>query len=358
MKDLKFKISETSLRYGIYRNYSKGHTPSVETELNQSTNPSKWRKDILELRNMKCRLHNDTIPNDLYEACLKHKKNDTKVTDIFVFDKFLVNGEKININSSFCMYIKEETSKTANVLSASSNENTHYGRLMIHYPTSFSYKKDGLNIDNKDVLETIMKSNGNYAFVVNGFIYNDETRTLNFLITLVGPYGILQTTVFKEGKGVGKKLKVVDNLSFDSNEIVVVKQNPVTGASSVEIEQVNRVRTSNGLKGEEFIFSILSETLSDENDLLHTSKIYKYSPYDIEFIEDGVKKYVEVKTTQSDKEIFNLSSGELKFINEHKDNYILYMVTNINSDFPKYKKYTYRDIQKMKMVPTSYRVTI
>lgn len=44
MKELKFKISETSLRYGIYNNYKKGHTASVETELNQSKDPNKWRK--------------------------------------------------------------------------------------------------------------------------------------------------------------------------------------------------------------------------------------------------------------------------------------------------------------------------
>ena len=43
---------------------------------------------------------------------------------------------------------------------------------------------------------------------------------------------------------------------------------------------------------------------------------------------------------------------------EHKDNYILYMVTNVNSEFPKYKTYAYNDIIKMNMMPVSYRVTI
>ena len=204
MNELKFKISETSLRHGIYNNYERGHTPTVETELNQSNDPKKWRHDILKLRTMSCRLKKEEVPEGLLEACLRNKKNETKVTDIFVFDKILVNGEKLETDSSFCMYIKEEISKTANVINASHNKNTHLGRLMIHYPTSFDYRKDGFNINNRAILDKIMEENGDYAFVVSGFIYYPESNTLNFLIKLVGPRGILQTSVFREGKGVGK----------------------------------------------------------------------------------------------------------------------------------------------------------
>lgn len=356
--ELKFKISETSLRYGIYNNYAKGHTASVETELNQSKDPSKWRNDILKLRDLNCKLDNDKVPEGLYEACLKNKKNDTLVTDVFVFDNILVNGEPLDVDSSFCMYIKEEISHTAKVLNATSNLNTHLGRLMIHYPISFDYRKDGLNISNKNVLKKIMETNGNYAFVVKGFIYNTEKKTLNFLITLVGPCGILQTSVFKEGKGVGVKLKISDALSYDENAIVTCKYNYNTGKTDIEIEQVNKVRSKNGLKGELFIYDILKEKLLEDCDLFHTSLDYKFSPYDIEYVEDGIKKYIEVKATQGTKEIFNLSSGELKFMEEHKDNYYLYMVTEINSQFPKYKKYSYYDIKKMNMTAVSYRVSV
>lgn len=356
--ELKFKISETSLRYGIYNNYAKGHTASVETELNQSKDPSKWRNDILKLRDLNCRLDDDNIPEGLLEACLKNKKNDTLVTDVFVFDNILVNGEPLDIDASFCMYIKEETSHTANVLNAVSNVNTHLGRLMIHYPISFDYRKDGFNINNKKILKTIMETNGNYAFVVKGFIYNTDNKTLNFLITLVGPCGILQTSVFKEGKGVGVKLKISDSLSYEENAVVTCKYNYDTGQTDIEIEQVNKVRSKNGLKGELFIFEILKNKLLDDSDLFHTSLDYKFSPYDIEYIENGVKKYIEVKATQGTKEVFNLSSGELKFMEDHKDNYYLYMVTEVNSDFPKYKRYSYYDIKNMSMTPVSYRVTI
>lgn len=354
MEQLKFKISETSLRYGIFNNYEKGHTPSVETELNQSKDPKKWRNDILKLRTLNCRCEN--VPEGLIDACQKNRKNATEVTDVFVFKNIMVNGEKLDIDYSFCMYIKEEVSKTANILNALSNVNTHLGRLMIHYPISFDYRKDGFNINNREILEKIMETNGNYAFVVKGFIYYPKIETLNFLITLVGPNGILQTSVFKEGKGVGQKLKITDSLNFEDNVIVTCKQNYKTGETDIEIEQVNITRSKNGLRGEEFIFELLKEELMDDSDLFHTSKTYKYSPYDMEYLDDGVKKYVEVKSTQESKEVFNLSSGELKFMEEHKDNYYLYMVTNICSEFPNYKIYTYNDINKMKKTPTSYRV--
>lgn len=358
MKELKFKISETSLRYGMYNNYKKGHTASVETELNQSKNPNKWRNDILQLRTMNCRVDDNKITSDLIAACRKNEKNKTNVTDIFVFDNILVNGEKLDVNASYCMYIKEEISETANIINASHNSNTHLGRLMIHYPISFDYRKDGFNINNRLILDKIMEENGDYAFVVNGFVYYPETHTLNFLVKLVGPRGILLTSVFKEGKGVGQKLKIDDCFSYENNVIVTCKRNVVTGKEDIEIEEINRTRSSNGVKGEEFVYQLLKERLLEDNDLFHTSKTYKFSPYDIEYVEAGVKKYIEVKATQSNKEIFNLSSGELKFMNEHKDNYILYMVTNINSEFPNYKIYTYKDIMNMKMTPVSYRVTI
>ena len=358
MNELKFKISETSLRYGMYNNYKKGHTASVETELNQSKDPNKWRNDILRLRTMNCRIDDNKIPSDLIYACRKNEKNKTNVTDIFVFDNILVNGEKLDVDASYCMYIKEETSETANIINASHNSNTHLGRLMIHYPISFDYRKDGFNINNRLILDKIMEENGDYAFVVNGFVYYPEIHTLNFLVKLVGPRGILLTSVFKEGKGVGQKLKIDDSFLYENNIIVTCKRNLVTGKEDIEIEEVNRTRSSNGLKGEEFVYELLKSKLLEDNDLFHTSKTYKFSPYDIEYIKDGVKKYIEVKATQGSTKVFNLSSGELKFMNEHKENYILYMVTNVNSEFPSYTTYTYKDIMNMKMTPVSYRVIV
>ena len=49
MSVIKFKIDEKSLFYGMYNDYERGQTATVSTPFNQSTNPNKWRKDILKL---------------------------------------------------------------------------------------------------------------------------------------------------------------------------------------------------------------------------------------------------------------------------------------------------------------------
>ena len=92
-----------------------------------------------------------------------------------------------------------------------------------------------------------------------------------------------------------------------------------------------------------------------DSELYHTSIDFPQSPYDMEYIENGEKKYVEVKSTSGNKPIFNMSSGELKFMEKYKDSYKLYMVTNVKNDFPEIKEYTYYDIIKMRKEYPSVR---
>ena len=73
---------------------------------------------------------------------------------------------------------------------------------------------------------------------------------------------------------------------------------------------------------------------------------------------NDIKYYVEVKATQSDKINFYLSPGEMKFMEENKETYILYMVTNVRDSKPNIKKFTYKDILKLKSKPTSARFSI
>ena len=101
--------------------------------------------------------------------------------------------------------------------------------------------------------------------------------------------------------------------------------------------------------GEEYAFKHIKEIINEYiTDVLHVSKAYPTSPYDIEYIENGVKKYLEVKATSGTKEIFNMSSGEIKFMTQYKENYTLVLITDIKFHFPKTKKYTYSQIMKMR----------
>ena len=86
--------------------------------------------------------------------------------------------------------------------------------------------------------------------------------------------------------------KVVDN-----DYVVVVEQNPeIKGAVNVSYELINKSRSENGKIGEEYIYQLLLEKLTDENELYHTSLDYPQSPYDMEYIINGEKKYIEVKS--------------------------------------------------------------
>lgn len=352
---IRFKIDEKSLFIGTYNDYNKGQTATVSTPLNQSKDKTKWRNDILELSNYNCVVNNP--PDMLIHQCQRASHSGNNIDHVFVFSNILLDGKKLNTDSQFAMYFKRETDKfIRSIKSGRLIKNTHLGRIKLHYPITFSFKSDGYNIDNQDVLNAILKQNGGFAFVVRGFEYYEDTHTLNFITSLIGPEGIPLSTVFRRQKGVGQKLMIDPSKVVDNDYVVVVEQNPeISGSANVSYELINKSRVENGRLGENFVYELLMEKLNEDNELYHTSLDYPQSPYDIEYIDSGEKKYVEVKSTSGVKPIFNMSSGEIKFMEKYKDSYTLYMVTDVKSDFPKVKEYTYYDIIKMRKEYPSVR---
>ena len=351
---IRFKIDEKSLFIGTYNDYNRGQTATVSTPLNQSKDPTKWRNDILELKDYNCNVTNP--PAMLIRQCKNASHSGNNIDNVFVFTNILLDGVKLDTNSQFAMYFKRETDQFIKKRDGSKGVNTHLGRIKLHYPITFSYKGDGYKIDNLEVLTSIMKQNGGFAFVVRGFEYYEDTKTLNFITSLIGPAGIPLSTVFRRQKGVGQKLMIDPNKVVDNDYVVVVEQNPeIAGATNVSYELINKSRAENGKIGEEYIYQLLLDKLTDDNELYHTSLDYPQSPYDIEYIENGEKKYVEVKSTSGTKPIFNMSSGELKFMEKYKDSYTLYMVTDVKAEFPKVKEYSYYDIMKMRKEYPSVR---
>lgn len=349
---IKFKIDEKSLFCGVYNDYIKGQTATVSTPLNQNSDESKWRNDILSLKESNCR-YEGKIPDMLIRQCTLHSKATCEITDLFVFDKLLLDGNELNAGCQYAMYIKKEVDKIkrhGGIL----RDNIHFGRLKLHYPISLKYKADGFNIDNKKVLEEIMKANGGFAFVVRGFEYNQNEKTLNIITSLIGTENVLLSTVFRRKKGVGKKL-MIDPEKVLNKDYVYIAEEQQDYMIDTSLEKRNKTSKENGNLGEEKVFELLSKELSTENELYHTSKDYPFSPYDIEYIKDGKKQYVEVKSTQGEKGIFNMSEGEIKFMEQYKDYYTLYLVTNVKDEFPKITKYVYNEIIKMKKSITSIR---
>ena len=202
------------------------------------------------------------------------------------------------------------------------------------------------------VLKKILEENGGFAYVVNGFDIDTKLKTLNFKTTMIGPEGVLLSNVFKRKKGVGLKL-LVDGLSLDkpilestANKILTKEENKAFIATLEKIQESSR---SNGRIGEEYVFDNIHKIIGKKpEEKLHISKNYPQSPYDIECIINGVKIFIEVKSTEKETKSFYMSKGERKFMAKYEQRYLLVLVTNVKSNHKRTFKYKRKEIEKMK----------
>ncbi len=355
-----FKIDEKSLFYGLYNDYKKGQTATVSTPINQSKDPSKWRNDIMNLYNSGLELKD--IPQDLIKNCLNKTTSQasSKLLYFFEFKEICFDGIKLDCKSSFGMYVKEEIDKFIINKKGKKVHNTHLGRQKLHYPISLHYNSLGYNIDNAKVLNSILEQNGGFAFVVRAFEIDTDNKSINFITSLVGLEGLLLSKVFKKQKGVGKKL-LIDEINLEAQDVIAddytLTTSDYNGSTyNINFDQINKSRVINGKIGEQFVYEHILELINDcIKDVLHTSEEYPTSPYDIEYTENGIKKYIEVKSTCGTKEIFNMSSGEIKFMKKYKDNYILILVTEVNSPLPKTKQFTCEQVLSLRQEYPSVR---
>lgn len=252
-------IDEKSLYRGVKNDFSKGQTPTVHTPLNQSKDEKKWRRDIYDFLDG-CGSEDITkLPKRLYDKCLPltTSKASSKIAGFYIFSKFALDGVPFFVDYSFAMYLKEETSESIIQRDGKVSVNTHLGRQKLHYPISLAHITDGYNIDNRVVLDQILKENGGFAYVVNGFEYDTETMTLNFKTTMIGLEGVLLSNVFKRQKGIGVKL-LVDGISLDKLSIVSTADKVLTKEENnsfiSSLEKIQKSSRSNGQKGEDFVY--------------------------------------------------------------------------------------------------------
>lgn len=349
----RFKIDEKSLFYGLYNDYARGQTATVSTPINQSKDPEKWHKDIMKLYTSG--LESQIIPQELVDKCLNKTTSqaNSRLVYFYEFKKIYIDGVELQCTSSFGIYVKEEIDEMIVNKKGIRVQNTHLGRQKLHYPISLYFKSYGFNIDNSNVLDTILEQNGGFSFVVRGFECDTDNKSINFITSLIGLKGLFLSNVFKKQKGIGKKL-LIDEINFEAQDIIVddcviVDGNYKCVTHITNFDLINKSRIENGKIGEEFVFKHILELFNNyAEDIFHTSIEYPTSPYDIEYTENGVKKYIEVKSTSGSKAVFNMSSGEIKFMKKYRDNYTLILVTEVNSEFPKTKKYTCEQVLSLR----------
>ena len=75
-------------------------------------------------------------------------------------------------------------------------------------------------------------------------------------------------------------------------------------------------------------------------------------------MENGVKKFLEIKATSGTRGIFNMSSGEIKFMERYKDFYTLILITEIREAFPKVRILKYKNIVRLRKEYPSTRFYI
>lgn len=351
-----FIIDEKSLFRGVKNDHKKGQSATVHTPLNQSQDKNKWHNDIYDFING-CESEDkvDCLPEFLKAKCLKKttSKASTKVVHFYTFSKFSLDGASFDVDYSFAMYVKEETDTEIVKRDGKKTENTHLGRQTLHYPISFNYESIDYSINNEKILDTILKINGGFAYVVNGFDFDTNTQILNFRTTMIGPKGILLSTVFKRKKGVGVKL-LVDRITLSGHDMddfsrILTPEEKSAFYNTLEKIEVSRRR--NGMMGEEFVFNNISRFIGVEPDeKRHVSKVYPQSPYDIECKVSGKTTYIEVKSTQENKKVFFMSKGERKFMDKYSEHYILVLVTNVDSDYKTANTYHRDDILNPKIM--------
>lgn len=362
---LRFRIDEKSLFYGLYNDYERGQTATVSTPINQSLDPAKWRNDIIALYNSGLSADVSGLPSELVKRCLRKTTSqaNSKIIHFFNFSTILVDGVKIDCDSEFALYVKEEIDEFITNKKGDRVRNTHLGRQKLHYPISLRFTESGFNINNDSVLNTILKNNGGFAFFVREMECDTNNKSINFITTIVGLEGTPLSSVFKIQKGIGSKT-IIGNPDFDGSqlspedykEIMDMAKGDGLNPNNIDFKKLNEAREANGAKGEKFVFdNILNIIDSYITDVEHVSQKFPTAPYDIEYIQNGVKKYIEVKATSGTKKVFYMSAAERMFMLSNKDNYTLILITKVNENVPKVDVYTCNQILSLKQDYPSVR---
>ena len=309
-------IEIKSFFFNIKNDNEKGHTATVASILKQG---GVVREDVAQIELIPENVSNASR-NGIVGEILESSRAEAKINRVCCFDKVSVNGLPVETDAAFCVYIREETAPS----------NVHCGRRKIHYPPSLVYSDESIEINNKKVMKSVSEKLKGYAFVVEAFTYDDETKVLDFDAIIIGPNDIPYSKVFVNKKGAGSKFTLdffEDSDDYDT-EIIALREQ--LGYDKVGPSNFRTIMEEQ----REESFKLVAEYLKRKgaSEIRYLSLEYPYAIYDIEYRLSGVKQFGIVRHSATKLKRFVLSAEKISFINDFSDIASVFLVTDIARD--------------------------
>lgn len=330
MQKIVLPINTKSFYYNIKNDNISGHTATVATPIKQGNSIN---KNLIQVYKIPMQIDFQTKPK-LVKELTKNSKSQIKITNVFAFKNIYVNGKKIKVDKSFCFYIKEEIDPNK----------AQFGRLKLHYPITLKYEDTELDIDNKNVINTISDFLHGYAFIVTAFEYDLDEDYLNFKVTIIGENSIPYSKVFINNKGIGNKYTSIFNEYADSYDMEIISLKKYYSNYGENIDTSNYLEA---ISKNNYIADSLIESKLIEKGFLNVKNLsseFKYSLYDFSYEKEGIVKYIMVFNTCTSNKYFNISSKKLKFLNDFADDTKIILITNI-LDNPQIYEFNIDDIK-------------
>ena len=305
-------IDTKSLYYNILNDNLKGHTCTVATPIKQGKSIDPYLSNIYKIPKQIDFEKSEKLLNEL----VKNSKSIVKINNVFVFDKIRINGQLLNTDACFCIFIKEEID----------SNRAQFGRIKLHYPLSL--KDIDYNIDNRKIINAISDYLFGYAFLVESFEYDFDDDSFNFNVLLVGYKGIPYSKVFINNKGVGNKYNTnIRNYIdlYDSEIIALRKKYGMDISTNNFIDYLDKGHLIAKEMALKYLLRIGAKKIRD------VSINYPYSLYDFQYYIGEKIFYSIVFSTYTKKKYFNLSGYQNHFINSFENTSIL-LITDLNGE--------------------------
>lgn len=327
---IRLPIDTKSLYFNIKNDNQSGHTATVATPLKQGKT---IHDELAQIYNLPENIETKSREG-IIAKILKNSRAEAIIPHVYIFDKISVNGEMIEDVPAFCIYIREETAEN----------NVHCGRQKVHYPPSFRYEDDYIEVDNKEVVCAISERLKSYAFLIEAFEYDNEKRILNFDALIVGERDVPYSKVFLNKKGVGNKFTAAFNESVDLYDTEIIALREHLGYENVGPYNYEEIQKSN----KELAIDITIRNLQQKGikKVRQLSNEYPYSLYDLEICKEGKKQYIIVRNTATKLSYFTMPYNKIKFCMDFDKDVFIALIKDITGT-PCIEWYSVRDINNM-----------